>query len=89
MDRIAGLALQKKAKTQRTPAFVHALILSVLGGGDSEKAEARGGFTDVCQHTGNEPRETCWPLVREVLKVMSKRGRAVGGECISPREAHR
>ena len=71
MDRIAGLALQKKAKTQRTPAFVHALILSTLGGGDNEKAEACGGFTDVGKHTGNEPRETCWPLVREVLKVIS------------------
>ena len=28
-----------------------------------------GGFTHVGLHTGGVARDTCWPLVREVLKV--------------------
>ncbi|CAN0384424.1 unnamed protein product, partial [Scytosiphon promiscuus] len=28
-----------------------------------------GGFTDVGQHTGGDPRNTAWPLVREVFQV--------------------
>ena len=69
---------------QRTPAFAHALILSALALADDEgeaddgveeagKVMARGGFTDVGRHTGSEPRDTCWPLVREVLKVRGGR----------------
>ena len=57
----------KDAKIQRTPAFAHALILSALS--ENGKPEALGGFTDVGRHTGSEARETCWPLVREIIKV--------------------
>ena len=30
---------------------------------------ALGGFSDVGRHTGSERRGTCWPLVRELMKV--------------------
>lgn len=29
----------------------------------------KGGFSDVGLRTGSECRGTCWPLVREVLRV--------------------
>ena len=29
----------------------------------------RGGFTDVGRHTGSSRRDTCWPLVKGVIKV--------------------
>ena len=77
--KMVHLAKAEGAKTQRTPAFAHALILSALAGSDEPEAhgslnngslpEARGGFTDVGRHTGSEKRQTCWPLVREVIKV--------------------
>ena len=66
---------------QKTPAFIHALLLGafdvVSSGMDQkdaddnavEKHKARGGFTDVGLHTGGLPRDTSWPLVREVIKV--------------------
>ena len=70
------------AKAQHTPAFIHALVLAALADGgfddDDDTNEsyptARGGFTDVGQHTGSERRDTCWPLVREVIKVCESRG---------------
>ena len=66
---------------QRTPAMILALMIQALEqtaiGEDSSGAQAgeaaeqkpRGGFTDVGLHTGGTPRDTAWPLVREVLKV--------------------
>ncbi len=60
---------------QRTPAFVHTVILDVLDGVDlvpeeeREYRQPKGGFTDVGQHTGSQPRDTAWPLVRETAAV--------------------
>lgn len=65
-------AREKGAKgLQRTPAFVHGLVLAALAGAASASGAGapRGGFTDVGLHTGGIPRDTCWPLVREVIKV--------------------
>ncbi|KAG1672428.1 hypothetical protein FOA52_013214 [Chlamydomonas sp. UWO 241] len=61
---------------QRNPSFIHSLITSVLAAApDSNPADfvippAKGGFTDVGQHTGSAARDTCWPLVREVFQVL-------------------
>lgn len=68
---------------QTTPSFVRealerAIELLDVGGVQqtnkrtaiaSRALHAAGGFTDVGRHTGSEPRNTGWPLVREVLKV--------------------
>jgi hypothetical protein len=62
---------------QRTSAFIHSVITSVLHARNAAASSAdaplllpRGGFTDVGIHTGHAAaRDTCWPLVREVLKV--------------------
>ncbi len=62
-----------KGHAQRTPACLHALAVQALrAGGDGVATEAvrvRGGFTDVGRQAGGEARDTCWPLVREVLRV--------------------
>lgn len=71
VERLAD-AKQQEAKKgergqfQRTPAFIHGLVCSVLGSG---LGDARGGFTDVGEHTGGVARSTAWPLVRAVLEV--------------------
>lgn len=66
---------------QRTPAFIHAAVLDALalevagGGGTTgtgswKKTVARGGTTDVGQHTGGDTvRNTCWPLVQATIQV--------------------
>lgn len=55
---------------QRTPAFLLAVIKRALSDpGSKEPIHARGGYTDVGQHTGSEPRDTCWPLTRDTIKV--------------------
>lgn len=51
---------------QRTPAFVHAVLLDVLCG--EKNTPPQGGFTDVGLHTGGEKRDTCFTLVRSVYK---------------------
>ena len=72
---------KKEEKKQRTPAFLHALVLDAIKATQEEEEEmeevnsttqARGGFTDVGQHTGSQHRDTCWPLVREVIKVKGR-----------------
>ncbi|KAG2492072.1 hypothetical protein HYH03_009568 [Edaphochlamys debaryana] len=61
---------------QRTPAFIRSVIeaaLTTLQGGAHASGDitSRGGFTDVGQHTGGDAvRDTCWPLVQSVLKVL-------------------
>jgi hypothetical protein len=70
---------------QRTPAFVHAVVLDVLEAGEDGKrgagagaaAEAGrqprrlawGGFTDVGQHTGSHHRDIAWPLLCQTILV--------------------
>lgn len=59
---------------QRTPAMIEALLEDAKAAlEDSERDVVenipRGGFTDVGRHTGGEPRDTAWPLVREVFRV--------------------
>jgi hypothetical protein len=62
---------------QRTPAFVHAVVLDVLEASKSGAADrggkggrlALGGFSDVGQHTGSEHRATAWPLVCQTIQV--------------------
>ena len=70
---------------QKTPAFIEALIKDtflVLEHPSEGEATAdnfladkqhlpKGGFTDVGMHTGAEGRGTCWPLVREMTKVIN------------------
>ena len=72
-------AKQKGSKGHQTnPAFIHAMVLQTMaawqargggGGGVSPSQHGRGGFTDVGRHTGSQPRDTAWPLVREVTQV--------------------
>jgi hypothetical protein len=72
----------ERLKIQRTPAFMHAIVLAALrDDGTAQQVVARGGFTDVGQHMGSEARNTCWPLVREVLKVRGAEGE--GGRLIA------
>ncbi len=55
---------------QRTPAFVLSLVLQMLQGSASVQCTPRGGYSDVCQHTGHDAaRDAAWPLVREVFRV--------------------
>ncbi len=67
----------EQRKVQRTPAYIHALAVRVLQevnsvASGSAAVHARGGFSDVGRHTGSEARDTCWPLVREVIKVRAQ-----------------
>lgn len=73
---------------QKTPAMIRALALQALeqlAAGEGAKVKERvpqGGFTDVGLHTGGQPRDTAWPLVREVFKVRcGRRHAAVSFEC--------
>ncbi|RLN94792.1 hypothetical protein BBJ28_00013892, partial [Nothophytophthora sp. Chile5] len=57
---------------QKTPQFVAAVVRravgSVLGGAcDQTLLTPQGGTTDVGQHTGGRPRDTCWPLVQAAI----------------------
>ncbi|CAM9708595.1 unnamed protein product, partial [Scytosiphon promiscuus] len=58
---------------QRTPAMIKALLddakTALHSTVNSEHVPA-GGFTDVGQHTGGDPRNTAWPLAREVFQAV-------------------
>lgn len=59
---------------QHTPAFMLEVVKQALDNCSScspntQLVYARGGTTDVGQHTGSDHRDTCWALVRESLKV--------------------
>lgn len=58
---------------QHTPAFMLAVIADALSGCEGSECDkrtfARGGYSDVGQHTGSVHRGTCWPLLRETIKV--------------------
>jgi hypothetical protein len=64
---------------QRTPAFIQAVVQDALevlkSGRDLQEVvgshQPRGGTTDVGQHTGGIPRDTSWPLVKQVFQVSS------------------
>lgn len=45
---------------------------AVNKGDNVPSVHAAGGFTDVGRHTGSEPRDTAWPLVREVWRVSGR-----------------
>lgn len=69
-----------------TPSMVHAVVCDAIRlmrsqpvslllqklPSHSELTVPRGGYTDVGQHTGTQPRNTAWPLVSQVLRVSSK-----------------
>lgn len=66
-------AADGKQGHQRTPAMIEALLKDAKAAVDGEKQRLDhnpgGGFTDVGLHTGGTPRDTAWPLVREVFQV--------------------
>ena len=74
-------AAVNKQGHQKTPAFIHALLLDALEVVEKEidlKDEVeienphppRCGFTDVGLHTGGKYRDTSWHLVQESFKVI-------------------
>ena len=71
---------------QKTPAFIHAVMLQALKlKCDEEECEfgdelPRGGFTDVGLHTGGEKRDTCFPLVNFVFQFMINNQSDIGFE---------
>ncbi|CAN0495747.1 unnamed protein product, partial [Discosporangium mesarthrocarpum] len=50
---------------QKTPEFICALLRNVLR---ITPALPMGGFSDVGLHTGGQPRDTAWPLVKAVVQ---------------------
>jgi hypothetical protein len=81
---------------QKTPSFIWAVIqdafFSVEHGTEAEqwKTKPPGGFTDVGQHTGGQPRSTTWPLVEGILLfALDQHGAtAPGGGNMDWREPH-
>ncbi|KAG3203591.1 hypothetical protein PC128_g2483 [Phytophthora cactorum] len=57
---------------QKTPQFIKAVvqraIASITGISESCSITPQGGTTDVGQHTGGLPRDTCWPLVQAAIE---------------------
>ncbi|KAG6583243.1 uncharacterized protein IUM83_06184 [Phytophthora cinnamomi] len=57
---------------QKAPQFiaavVHRSVALVNGRGDENSFVPNGGTTDVGQHTGGRPRDTCWALVKEAIE---------------------
>lgn len=56
---------------QKTPQFIAAIVkkaLAAVDGGCAGSFAPRGGTTDVGQHTGGQPRDTCWPVVAATLQ---------------------
>ena len=54
---------------QKTPAFIHAILVQALGNIDiglNSDVLPKGGFTDVGLHTGGNPRDTAFALTRSV-----------------------
>lgn len=61
---------------QHTPSFMLAVLKDAITQCISQKpceerTYAEGGYTDVGQHTGGQPLDTCWPLVRALFQVWS------------------
>ncbi|EGZ11235.1 hypothetical protein PHYSODRAFT_337964 [Phytophthora sojae] len=65
---------------QKTPQFIAAVVRRAVAAVTSAKEEnedngferdkrfsPHGGTTDVGQHTGGRPRDTCWPLVHAAI----------------------
>ncbi|GLC49187.1 thioredoxin-disulfide reductase [Pleodorina starrii] len=62
-------ALPGADESDGEPAAAEAAAESAVTGPPSNPPLARGGFTDVGQHTGGDTmRETCWPLVKAVVQ---------------------
>ncbi|KAG4063611.1 hypothetical protein PC123_g1597 [Phytophthora cactorum] len=57
---------------QKSPQFIKAVvqraIASITGISESCSITPQGGTTDVGQHTGGLPRDTCWPLVQAAIE---------------------
>lgn len=59
---------------QRAPSTIAAALKTAKAALDEKVATPhypKGGFTDVGIHGGGCPRDTAWPLVREVFQVSS------------------
>ncbi|KAG7376154.1 hypothetical protein PHYPSEUDO_014201 [Phytophthora pseudosyringae] len=63
---------------QKTPQFIAAVVRRAVAVvtslvdededvGNNERFSPYGGTTDVGQHTGGRPRDTCWPLVQAAI----------------------
>ena len=64
---------------QRTPAFIHAILVQALeniSGGLNGEVLPTGGFTDVGLHTGGNPRDTAFALTRSVSLWVLDRDRS-------------
>lgn len=82
----------------QTPAFMLAVVTDALvecaSGRDCvQPTPARGGYSDVGCLAGSLPRDTCWPMVREVFEVglrgfVSFTGNYMCWVCSIPRTMH-
>ncbi|KAG1659824.1 hypothetical protein FOA52_003767 [Chlamydomonas sp. UWO 241] len=85
LRKLEAIVVAKRRKgekgLQKNPAFISSLAVFALEhmdlgtASDHDLAElaippAKGGLTDVGQHTGSAARDTCWPLVREVFQEL-------------------
>lgn len=62
-------------RAQRTPAFMLAIVdkaLKEMTSGPDVGLQPQGGSTDVGSQNLSRAWDTCWPLVREVIKVRSE-----------------
>lgn len=68
---------KRSAKThelghQKTPQFIKAVVQRAVASAtdvdESSSITPQGGTTDVGQHTGGLPRDTCWPLVQAAIE---------------------
>ena len=78
-------AAGKKKGHQKTPAFVHAVLLQAKICTCQEKRAypdvlPKGGFTDVGLHTGGQRRDTCFALARSVFHWLFDQACAFGDQ---------
>ncbi|GLC35571.1 thioredoxin-disulfide reductase [Pleodorina starrii] len=72
-------ALPGADESNGEPAAAEAAAERAVAGPPSTPPRARGGFTDVGQHTGGDTkRETCWPLVKAVVQFALEYGDVAG-----------
>ena len=72
-------AAGEKQGHQKTPAFIHAILVQALGNIDiglNSEVLPKGGFTDVGLHTGGNPRDTAFALTRSVSLWVLDRDRS-------------
>ncbi|KAE9292554.1 hypothetical protein PF001_g18668 [Phytophthora fragariae] len=70
-ERSRRSAATSELGNQKTPQFVAAVVrravASITGTADQSNSLPKGGTTDVGQHTGGQPRDTCWALVQAAI----------------------